>query len=114
MIEILTSLVVVALGVLGVAKLQLVSLAEHQNALLRIQATSLNNDLLDRLRAEIGVYAATDSSSEFSLWLKRVEATLPGAHAELQRNGTHWIVHTHWRNAHGGERRETVSTATEL
>jgi len=114
MIEILTSLVVVALGVLGVAKLQLVSLAQHQNALMRIHAISLNNDLLDRLRAEVGVYSAVENSNEFTLWLKRVESTLPGGYAELQREGSRWIVTTRWRNAHGGERWESVSSGTEL
>jgi type IV pilus assembly protein PilV len=114
MIEILTSLVVVALGVLGVAKLQLVSLAQHQNALMRIHAIALNNDLLDRLRAEVGVYSTVEDSNEFTSWLHRVKATLPDGHAELQRDGSSWVITTRWRNAHGGDRWEIVSMASEL
>jgi len=59
LIEVLVAMLIVAVGILGVAGMQVVSLQQNRNALLRDQALQLGNDILDRMRANpVTDYAA--------------------------------------------------------
>lgn len=51
MIELLVTLVIVSVGVLGVASLQIQSLQQNREAFFRAEATYLANGLIDRIRA---------------------------------------------------------------
>src|SRR6185295_1538044 len=51
MIEVLVSLVVLSIGLLGVAALQLTSLRSNHSSAMRSQATFLAYDIIDRMRA---------------------------------------------------------------
>ena len=51
LIEVLVATLIVAVGILGVAGMQVVSLQQNRNALLRDQALQSGNDILDRMRA---------------------------------------------------------------
>jgi type IV pilus assembly protein PilV len=51
LLEVLVALLVVAIGVLGIAGLQATSLRNKNNAYLRTQANILAYDMVDRLRA---------------------------------------------------------------
>ena len=51
LIEVLVALVVISVGLLGVAALQLTSLRNSQGSYLRTQATALADDIIDRMRA---------------------------------------------------------------
>lgn len=51
LIEVLIALLVLSIGLLGLAGLQAVSLQHNHNAYLRSQATNLSYDILDRMRA---------------------------------------------------------------
>jgi len=61
LLEILVSLVVIALGLLGLASLQAVSLKSNNTAYYRSQATILAYDIADRMRANRA--AAVNSAS---------------------------------------------------
>ena len=50
LIEVLITVVVLGVGILGLAMLQMVSLKYNHNALLRTQATAFAYDILDRMR----------------------------------------------------------------
>ncbi len=50
LIEVLIALLVLSIGLLGLAGLQAVSLQHNHNAYLRSQATNLSYDILDRMR----------------------------------------------------------------
>jgi type IV pilus assembly protein PilV len=50
LIEVLVAMLIVAVGILGVAGMQVVSLQQNRNALLRDQALQSGNDILDRMR----------------------------------------------------------------
>jgi type IV pilus assembly protein PilV len=105
MLEVLISIVVVAFGLLGLAGLQLFSLKNNQSAALRIVATSLANDIVDRMKSNYvgvinGAYnqpntasyttavpgcetaGGCDSNSmaqnDLQQWAARVAAALPG------------------------------------
>lgn len=51
LIEVLVSVVVMSVGILGVTGLQMISLQQNRSSLLRAEATQLANDILDRMRA---------------------------------------------------------------
>ena len=51
LIEVMVAVLIVAVGVLGVAGMQVVSLQQNRDALLRDQALQAGNDILDRIRS---------------------------------------------------------------
>lgn len=51
MIELLVSVVIMSIGVLGMAGLQIISMQQNRSALLQGDATLRANDILDRIRA---------------------------------------------------------------
>ncbi len=54
LIEILVSLVIVAIGLLGLGSTQIMSLKDNQDAYLYTQALTLTSEMADRIRANIG------------------------------------------------------------
>ena len=50
LLEVLIALVVLSIGLLGLAQLQVTGIKQNQDAWLRSQATNLTYDMLDRLR----------------------------------------------------------------
>ena len=50
LIEVLVSVIILAVGLLGIARLQGLSLRNNQSALLRTQATQFAYDMADRMR----------------------------------------------------------------
>ena len=66
MIEVLVTLVILALGLLAFALLQVMNLKFSQSANYRTQATNLANDLLDQMRAnrlQVAQYSAITPTS---------------------------------------------------
>jgi type IV pilus assembly protein PilV len=104
LLEVLIAIVVVAFGLLGLAGLQVFALKNNQSASMRIAATALSNDIIDRMKANfLGVVggnynrpstadynspvascnAAGCTPSELAQndlreWQAQVAATLPG------------------------------------
>ena len=50
MIELLVAVVIMAVGILGIAGLQVVALQQNRSALMRAEASQLANDVMDRIR----------------------------------------------------------------
>ncbi len=68
LIEVLVSMLILSLGLLGVAGLQTTSLRSNQTAYFRSQATAAASDIIDRMRANpqgvaAGKYDAIDTAS---------------------------------------------------
>ncbi len=64
-IEVLVALLITAVGILGVAGLQVMSLQQNRSALLRDQALQAGNDILDRMRANPLIeYAPVEMAAE--------------------------------------------------
>ena len=58
LLEVLIAIVVVAFGLLGLAGLQVFALKNNQNASMRVTATAMANDMVDRMKANfLGVVA---------------------------------------------------------
>ncbi len=51
LVEVLVSVVIMSVGILGVAGIQVVSLQQNRSSIFRAEALQLANDILDRLRA---------------------------------------------------------------
>ena len=95
LIEVLVSVVVVSVGLLGVAALQVTTLQNTHNSLLRTQASALADDILDRMRANrtvalsgsynraIGDTAptatATRADNDLKEWYAAIKALMPNA-----------------------------------
>ncbi len=89
LIEVLVAVVVLSLGLLGLAALQGISLRSSSNAFNRTQATNLSYEILDQVRAnrtEI-VRRGGPSIAQTALWQNQVAATLPDGVIEITGPG---------------------------
>ncbi len=98
LIEALVALLVLSIGLLGVAAMQLASLQANNGAFQRTQATFLAQDIADRMRANRGaaiaeqydfdlgdatpVAPATVAEQDIVAWKARLVATLPQGESE--------------------------------
>jgi len=100
-IEVLVALLVLAIGLLGLAALQAQGLRFNHDAYVRSQATNLAYDIVDRMRANRDNAAdytvadpglacdPTDASIDMDLscWYESLDATLPGGNGLITANG---------------------------
>jgi type IV pilus assembly protein PilV len=96
LIEILVTVVLISVGLLGVAALQLTTLRGNQDAYVRSQASVLADDILDRMRVNpfefrAGAYsvdfngegdASTRAGRDLRDWQQAINRTLPGTATE--------------------------------
>lgn len=103
LLEVLVAIIVLALGLLGMAGLQAASLRVNQGALQRSQAVLLAYDILDQMRgnpdgADAGNYNvdidATSANPDVTAWKSKLAVALgPGAKGGIcQRNAATWTV----------------------
>jgi type IV pilus assembly protein PilV len=94
LVEVLVSIVVLSIALLGTAGLTAASLKSNNSSYYRSQATVLADDILDRMRANVvvargGTYNITGNPPVFTAasgtaffdveeWSETVEQTLPG------------------------------------
>lgn len=102
LMEVLVALLVLAIGLLGLAALQAQGLRFNQDAYIRSQATNLAYDIMDRMRAnrdDVANYAVPDPggacdptvatvSMDLTCWYDALETALPGADAVIAANAT--------------------------
>jgi type IV pilus assembly protein PilV len=125
LVEILVAVLVISVGLLGVAGLHSFSLRSNYDALMRSQASSLAADIADRMRANRGQLAgyatrkAGDpdpdvtgtppmSSTDVNEWLKSIRAALPNGDGEVTVTGDLARIRILW-----GERSSNIEFATE-
>ncbi len=100
LVEVLVTMIIIALGLLGQASLMAVSSKANNAAFLRSQATLLSYDILERMRLNRALAVAGNFSSAFTVqsaditgddidkrelrdWKARVEQTLPSGEASI-------------------------------
>lgn len=128
LIEVLVTLVLISVGLLGVAALQLTSLRNNQESYVRSQAAVLAADVLDRMRSNqtgfiAGNYdmandatgfdqagtAGTAAATDVAAWQALINRLLPGSDGDaagrIVRNGRIVTITIRWRE------REEQSTA---
>lgn len=141
LVEILVTLVVLSIGLLGLAGLQLNGLKSNHSAYLRSQATILTQDIIDRMRvnrisAITGSYdislgddptqvscegpgadctAASLADSDLSEWKGLLEDSLPSGDGSITRTTvgaeTHVSIVVQWDDSKGQE--DPVQLTTE-
>ncbi len=91
LLEVLISIVILSVGLLGYAGLQTISMKNNTSALHRSQATILAYDIIDRIRANRPNYAnyivalgAVGTYPDVISWKNNVAATLPDGKAEVK------------------------------
>lgn len=129
MIELLVALVIISIGVLAVARLQIQMIQFNQQALGRTQASFLAQDMLDRLRADrnnaqAGNYnrnlgddapsGATLPVRELNQWLTQVGALLPGGDGAVLVNGANVEIRVRWDDSRGRDAPLMFALATQL
>ena len=115
LIETLVALVVLSVGLLGVAALQMASLRNNRGAHLRSQAQVMAYDVADRMRANRNAALAnayvitltgTPSGTGLALtdlqeWRAGLAATLPGGKGSVARDGDMFQIRIQWTDTLG-------------
>lgn len=121
LVEILIALLVLSIGLLGLAGLQTMSLKFNTSAYHRTQATALAYDMADRMRANrqaalnneyntafgepqvCGVPGGGGSLPEQDLdaWRNELACRLPESTAAIQRNGNEFTLTVRWDDSQG-------------
>jgi type IV pilus assembly protein PilV len=124
LVEVLVAALVLAIGLLGLAGLQAVSVKANHGAYLRSQASNLAYEITDAMRANrdvalAGTYnralsdatpatSATLAINDLSTWLNHLQQTLPGGQGAVQVNNAGLATVTiRWDSS-----RDLESTAT--
>lgn len=94
LIEVLVAVLILAIGLLGVAGVQVISMQNTSNANLRTQATIYAQDMAEQIRAYGG---ALPSGADVAAWEDRLEEDLgPGAEADITSNGDVFQIQIDW------------------
>jgi type IV pilus assembly protein PilV len=97
LVEVLVALIVLSIGMLGIAALYLDTLRASRQALVRTQAVTLASDIADRIRSNRTIVNAYDCAGacaagegvgamaigDINAWRTAVEAQLPGGAASI-------------------------------
>lgn len=130
LIEVLVSFLVLSIGVLGMAGLQLNSLKFNQTAAVRSQATFLAYDIADRMRAnrvkaksgnyDISLTASAPTggsieATDLQQWKAALVSQLPDGTGAVARNGTRVTVTVQWDESRvGGQSTQQFVYETQL
>ena len=135
LVEALIALLVLSIGLLGVAGLQLAALRQNNSASQRSQATFLAYDIIDRMRANrrnaldvaapayvvgYGTHTATGTLAERDLtaWKAGLAAVLPAGDGQIARdadpNLNRWTISIRWDDSRGEEAALVFVTETQI
>lgn len=129
LIEILVTVIVLTIGLLGLAGLQATSLSFNSTAYQRSQATNLAYDIADRMRANVvaaraGAYdvnfgfaapgGATLAATDLREWRQALINALPAGTGSITQNGNVFTVIIQWDDSRGQAAPRQFTTMTEL
>ncbi len=113
LVETLVALVVLSVGLLGIAALQMASLSNNRGAHMRSQASVLAYDIADRMRANrtaalanayvVGFGAtptgATLNALDLQQWKTTLASVLPGGDGEIAVDGNMFRISVRWTDS---------------
>lgn len=125
LLEVLITLVILAIGLLGLAGLQATGLQQNHSAYMRSQATQFAYDIADRMRANsisVDQYLTSDPSTasqqagctssgctsnqmaenDLYEWYQVLSKALPSAEAVISRASGIYTVEINWDDNHDG------------
>lgn len=140
LLEILIAIVLLGVGLLGLAGLQAVSLRNNHSAYLRSQATMLAYEIIDRMRtnrvsAQAGRYdialgpysgpAPQDCTAvscdgtqlaayELQDWKQRLPRYLPSGDGSIARLGQVFTITLQWTDERGADAAKLFAMSTEI
>ncbi|HXH03935.1 MAG TPA: type IV pilus modification protein PilV [Candidatus Competibacteraceae bacterium] len=104
LLEVLVALIVVTIGLLGLAALQGRSLQTNHSAYLRTQATNLAYQMLDTWRANRGSLIGNNNlPADLDTWKTMVGQMLPSGSLTVTRNTDQLTVEIGWLDARWAE-----------
>lgn len=139
LLEVMVSLLILSIGLLGLAGLQMAGLRSNQNSYYRLQATLLAQDLSERMRANLagvkaGAYEAAAgaddmdctravctpaqmASHDLAQWQADIAKQLPLGVGEICKgapdcgSGAAYTVKIRWDEKHSGAPNRTFATS---
>jgi len=140
LIEILVTVIVLAIGLLGIAGLQLTGLRYNHSAYQRSQVIVMTNDITDRMRANrtvaltgaydiaIGGAAAAAlcegvgancssnamAGADLAEWKQALSNNLPSGDGSIVRNGAIFTITVQWDDTRGQQPLKTMAVETIL
>ena len=126
LLEVLITLVILAIGLLGLAGLQTTGLKQNQSAYLRSQAAQMSYDIADRMRANMSALSSYETtnpatataatsgcttapctkaqmaSNDLYEWNKTLVDTLPSGTATISLSGGIYSISITWDDDHDG------------
>ena len=101
LLEVMVAVVVLSLGLLGVAGMQLAGMRSNQVAYYRSVATMQAYDMADRIRAGMNTNAYTPvtavDTSELGDWKAKNASLLPGGGGDVTIVGNRLQISVQWR-----------------
>jgi type IV pilus assembly protein PilV len=127
-LEILVALLIISIGLLGLAGLQTQGLQANQSAFLRSKAVQSCEDMLDRMRAnranalngDYDIALGTDPSNptytamaltDLTEWKDVLSSALPAGNGSVDVNGNVATIEVQWTEASGTQ---SVTVVTRL
>lgn len=135
LIEVLVALLVLSIGLLGLASLQSTTVRFNHDAYLRSQATSLAYDMADRMRAnrdevmagsyDLGAFpgdpavcgvvaGASVAARDMSAWQSSLSCSLPQGVGRVVRAGSTVTIGVSWDETRGQGAAEVFEVTTGL
>lgn len=139
LLEVLISLVILAIGLLGLASLQATGLKNNHSAYHRSQATQLSYDIADKIRsnmAAISSYASITPSSALAKsgcttkagtcsvtdmaqndlfeWNNALAAVLPSGAGTITQAGSEYIIAITWDDDRDGNNANNINIQTRI
>ena len=126
MIEVLIAVLVLAIGLLGMAHMQASGMRSTHGAYLRTQATFLAGDILDSMRANVtparaGSYdvafggagtGGTVEGDDLIAWKAALAAALPAGDGQITTTGSDVTVEVSWTGLQQNENAGLATTKT--
>lgn len=91
-LELLISLLIFAIGFIGLASLQHISFKMTHDSILQASAVSISSSLIDQLRVK-------GNSLDLTQWKKRVAEELPNGEVELTQQNALYAIKIDWRES---------------
>lgn len=126
MIEVLIAVLILAIGLLGMAHMQASGMRSTHGAYLRTQATFLAGDILDSMRANVtparaGSYdvafggagtGGTVEGDDLIAWKAALTAALPAGDGQITTTGSDVTVEVSWTGLQQNENAGLATTKT--
>jgi type IV pilus assembly protein PilV len=128
LIEVLIAVLLLSIGLLGLASLQTVTLQRGNGSAQRIEAVNHAYDILDRMRAnrararagdyDVGIGEAlsgsTTAATDVTAWKAALAAALPGGDGSVLVNDDDVSINIVWDDAGDGGLQTTLNFRTQL